>query len=68
MNEIFLTQEQANEFFAAQERRLLTYLAKSGVIISEKDIKQQEEDFANEHGMDESELGFLDAYKKALNP
>ena len=67
LNENFLTQKQVNEFFAAQERRLLTYLAKYGVRISEKDIKQQEKDFAKEHGMNASDLGVWKAYKDAFS-
>ncbi len=67
MNKNFFTQKQINELFAGQERRLLRYLAKYGVEIPEDDIRQQEEDFANEHAMDASELGFWDAYKSAFN-
>ena len=58
-----MTEQEVIDFFAAEHRRQLTLLAKSGVKISEKAIKEEEKEFAEKYDVDETSLGFLSIYE-----
>ena len=58
-----MTDSEMIDILISEYRRLFEYLAKNGVKIPEKAIKEQEKDFAEKYGVKESSLIFVNTYK-----